>query len=209
MPVAARLARADDRRGGLLVDAVRLADLDVDEPGVGERLRRTRARVSAPAMQPVHCCMSARVASSMSSSAITSETAKRPPGRRTRATSRSTSRLVAGEVDARSWRSRRRRSRRGAGSPRCSPCGTRRSRRRPCSAFSRASASISSVMSRPMRLAGRADALGGDQHVDARRRSRGRGPSRPRAGRRRRSGCRSRGRRASAVSGSCSRSPSA
>ena len=31
-------------------------------------------------MQPVHAAMSARVASSMSSSAITSETAKRPPG---------------------------------------------------------------------------------------------------------------------------------
>ncbi len=31
-------------------------------------------------MQPVYACMSARVASCMSSSAITSETAKRPPG---------------------------------------------------------------------------------------------------------------------------------
>ena len=49
----------------------------------------------------------------------------------------------------------------------------------------------------------------GEQNVDARRRSRGRGPSRPRAVRRRRSGCRSRVRRASAVSGSCSWSPSA
>ena len=46
-------------------------------------------------MQPVHCCMSARVAASMSGSAITSETAKRPPGRRTRAASSSTCGLSA------------------------------------------------------------------------------------------------------------------
>ena len=46
-------------------------------------------------MQPVHSCMSARVASSMSGSAITSETAKRPPGRSTRAVSASTLRLSA------------------------------------------------------------------------------------------------------------------
>ena len=44
-------------------------------------------------MQPVHCAMSARVASSISGSAMTSETAKRPPGRSTRATSRSTAAL--------------------------------------------------------------------------------------------------------------------
>ena len=50
-------------------------------------------------MQPVHCSMSARVASSMSSSATTSLTAKRPPGLRTRAASRKTGGLVAGEVD--------------------------------------------------------------------------------------------------------------
>jgi hypothetical protein len=47
-------------------------------------------RVSAPATQPVYCSMSVRVASSMSESAITSETAKRPPGRSTRAASAST-----------------------------------------------------------------------------------------------------------------------
>ena len=46
--------------------------------------------VSAPATQPTYCAMSARVASSMSGSAITSETAKRPPGLSTRAVSRST-----------------------------------------------------------------------------------------------------------------------
>ncbi len=49
-------------------------------------------------MQPVHCCMSARVASSMSGSAITSETAKRPPGRSTRAASASTLRLSAARL---------------------------------------------------------------------------------------------------------------
>ena len=38
-------------------------------------------------MHPVHAAMSARVAVSMSASAITSETAKRPPGRSTRAAS--------------------------------------------------------------------------------------------------------------------------
>ena len=82
------LAGADDRRAGVLVDAVRLG---------GSRRRRSRRRrarrgsrraVSAPAMQPVHCChvgagglVHARVGD-------TSETAKRPPGRSTRAASR-------------------------------------------------------------------------------------------------------------------------
>ena len=56
------------------------------------------ARVSAPAMQPVHCAMSARVAASMSSSAMTSETAKRPPGRSTRAASRRTRALSAARL---------------------------------------------------------------------------------------------------------------
>ena len=42
--------------------------------------------------------MSARVASSMPSSAITSETAKRPPGRSTRAASASTTRLSAARL---------------------------------------------------------------------------------------------------------------
>ena len=73
----------------MLVDAVRLTDLDVVEAGVG-RWRSYSARVSAPAMQPTsggHVC---RVASSMSWSATTSETAKRPPGLSTRAVSRST-----------------------------------------------------------------------------------------------------------------------
>ena len=80
------------------MDAVGFADLDVDQSGGGER-RLVLGAVSAPAMQPVHCSMSARVASSMSGSAMTSETAKRPPARRTRAASRRTRRLVGGEVD--------------------------------------------------------------------------------------------------------------
>ena len=71
------------------MDAVGFAYLDIDQARVCECALNS-AWVSAPAMQPVYACMSARVASSMSSSAITSETAKRPPGRRTRATSRST-----------------------------------------------------------------------------------------------------------------------
>ena len=45
----------------------------------------TTASVSAPAMHPVQAAMSARVASSRSGSAITSETASRPPGVSTRA----------------------------------------------------------------------------------------------------------------------------
>ena len=87
-----RLAGADDRRAGVLVHAVRLGDLDLDQARAASACSNS-ARVSAPAMQPVHCCMSARVASSMSSSAITSEIAKRPPGLSTRAVSRSTLRL--------------------------------------------------------------------------------------------------------------------
>ena len=46
-------------------------------------------------MQPVHCAMSRRVSSSMSASATMSVTAKRPPGRRTRAASRKTDGLSA------------------------------------------------------------------------------------------------------------------
>jgi Fe-S-cluster-containing dehydrogenase component len=56
------------------------------------------ARVRAPAMQPVHSAMSARVAASMSGSAITSDTANRPPGRSTRAVSRSTRDLSAARL---------------------------------------------------------------------------------------------------------------
>ena len=79
----------------MLVHAVGLVDLDLLEARVAERVARTRLAVSAPAMQPVHCSMSARVAASMSGSAITSETAKRPPGRSTRAASARTFALVA------------------------------------------------------------------------------------------------------------------
>ena len=53
------------------------------------------SRVSAPAMQPVHACMSALVCSSMFGSAMTSETANRPPGLSTRAVSRRTLGLSA------------------------------------------------------------------------------------------------------------------
>ncbi len=60
--------------------------------------RSNSSRVSAPAMHPVQAAMSARVASSMSGSAITSETANRPPGRSTRAASRSTSALSAARL---------------------------------------------------------------------------------------------------------------
>ena len=90
------LAGAHDRRARVLVDAV---------GGDGSRSRpvrraasaeRNSSSVSAPAMHPVHWAMSALVASSMSASAMTSETAKRPPGRRTRAASRRTCGLVAG-----------------------------------------------------------------------------------------------------------------
>ena len=77
-------------RGGVFVDAVGLADLDSPRARRRREQSRNSASVSAPAMQPVHAAMSARVCSSMSGSAITSETANRPPGRRTRAASRIT-----------------------------------------------------------------------------------------------------------------------
>jgi hypothetical protein len=59
---------------------------------------RNSTSVRAPAMQPVHSRMSAFVASSMSGSAITSDTAKRPPGRSTRAVSAITVRLSAARL---------------------------------------------------------------------------------------------------------------
>ena len=93
-----RLARPDDRRPGVLVHAVRLAISTSSRPAAGAARANSR-RVSAPAMQPVQAAMSRRVAASMSSSAITSETAKRPPGRSTRAASAITALLVGREVD--------------------------------------------------------------------------------------------------------------
>ena len=63
------------------------------------RARSNSARVSAPAMQPVHCAMSARVASSMSVVRDHVGDGEAAAGRSTRAASRSTARLVAGEVD--------------------------------------------------------------------------------------------------------------
>ena len=99
-------------------------------------------------MQPVHCCMSRRVASSMSGSATTSLTAKRPPGRSTRAASRKTAglspeRLITQLEMITSIES----SGRGTSSIvplRNSTFSTPASRW-----FARASSSISSVMSRP------------------------------------------------------------
>ena len=84
-----RLAGADDRRGGVLVHAMGLAELGASRPAAASASRNS-CSVSAPAMQPVQACMSALVCSSMSGSAITSETANRPPGRSTRAASAST-----------------------------------------------------------------------------------------------------------------------
>ncbi|HEV7882285.1 MAG TPA: hypothetical protein VGO81_01880 [Solirubrobacteraceae bacterium] len=79
----------DHRCGGVLEDAMGLMDLDVHEAGrVSER--SNSARVSAPAMRPVQCAVSARVASSTSASAMTSAIATRPPARRTCAASRNT-----------------------------------------------------------------------------------------------------------------------
>ena len=76
----------------LLVDAVRLGDLDVDEAGGGERaLELVAGERAGDAAGP--CGHVGAVAASMSGSAMTSETAKRPPGRRTRAASRSTASL--------------------------------------------------------------------------------------------------------------------
>ncbi|HZI98232.1 MAG TPA: methyltransferase domain-containing protein [Actinomycetales bacterium] len=69
------------RPGGRFAVSDVVADTDMDD-----------------ATHPVHACMSARVASSMSVSAITSETANRPPGRSTRAASASTTRLSAARL---------------------------------------------------------------------------------------------------------------
>src|SRR5438270_4781084 len=107
------------------------------------------ARVSAPAMHPVHFAMSARVASSISGSAITSLTAKRPPGRRTRAVSRSTFALsperLMTQLEITTWTL-------SSGSGMSSMYPFRNSTfATPASlALRRASASISSVMSSPI-----------------------------------------------------------
>ena len=152
----------------MLVDAVGLADLDVDEAGRRERGARTPPRVSAPAMQPVHCC---HVGAGR----------RRPcPRRRSRRRPRSARRAAA------------------RAPPRASTCGLSPERLITqleittstlasgsgivldvaleeldvldaglALRSARASASISSVMSRPIGPAGRADAAGGEQHVDA------------------------------------------
>jgi hypothetical protein len=81
----------------VLVYPVGLGDLHVGEPGIAKRLLELDPGEGA-AMQPVHCSVSARVCASMSGSAITSETANRPPGRSTRAASRSTTALSAARL---------------------------------------------------------------------------------------------------------------
>ncbi len=43
-PTSGRLAGADDRRAGVLVDAMRLHDLDVLEPGGGEGILWERSK---------------------------------------------------------------------------------------------------------------------------------------------------------------------
>jgi hypothetical protein len=83
------LAGADDGRAGELMDAVGFAYLDVGEPATASPSRNSSS-VSAPAMHPVHCAMSARETSSMPGSAMTSETANRPPGFSTRNASANT-----------------------------------------------------------------------------------------------------------------------
>ena len=99
-------------------------------------------------MQPVQAAMSARVAASMSGSAMTSETAKRPPGRRTRAASASTLRLSPDrlmtqlEITTSTEAS-------GSGTSSMKPLRNSTFSAPAFAALARASASISSVMSRP------------------------------------------------------------
>src|ERR671910_1085698 len=75
-----------------------VSEISISSRPAAARASSNSARVRAPAMHPVHSCMSARVASSMSGSAITSETANRPPGFRTRAVSARTLRLSAARL---------------------------------------------------------------------------------------------------------------
>ena len=117
-------------------------------------------------MQPVHCSMSCLVASSMSASAITSETANRPPGLSTRAASRRT-RGLSPERLMTQFEMTTSTGRRGAGSASISPLRN--------STFSTPASPL--VRARELehlvghvqavRLAGRADPAGGEQHVDA------------------------------------------
>ncbi len=57
---------------------MRFSDLELLESDLAKLVAKV-VLVRAPAMQPVHCCMSRRVCLSMSGSATTSVTAKRPP----------------------------------------------------------------------------------------------------------------------------------
>ena len=92
------LTCADDRRSGVLVDPVGLRNSRSTSPAAVS-CSRNSCWVSAPAMQPVHACMSALVASSMSGSAITSETAKPSAGPEHPRGLGQHLGLVAGEVD--------------------------------------------------------------------------------------------------------------
>ena len=149
------------------------------------RGRRPRAaasnslRVSAPAMQPVHCCMSLRVASSMPSSAITSETAKRPPGRRTRAASRSTCGLSPDRLMTQFEMTTSTDSS-GSGIASISPLRNSTFSAPALRAFARASAEHLVGHVESVGLAGRSDALRATGARRCRRPSRGRAPSRPR-----------------------------
>ena len=102
----------------------------------------------APAMQPVNSSMSALVAASMSSSAITSETATRPPGRSTRAASAITFRLSPERLMTQLEITTSTLSA-GSGIASISPRSHTTFSAPALRWFSRARASISSVMSRP------------------------------------------------------------
>ena len=177
------------------MDAMRLVDLDILEARARSSSRSKSSRVSAPAMHPVHCCMSRRVASSMSGSATTSLTAKRPPGRRTRAASRKTrglspERLITQLEMITSIESS------GSGTSSIVPLSELDVLDPGLALVSRGRdrASRRSCRGRRPCPPGRLDALRAGRR--SRRPSPGRAPSRPRGDRRRRWGCRSRARRA-------------
>ena len=111
--------------------------------------RGTPRSSSAPATQPIQSSMLRRIAAGTSPRTTTSETAKRPPGFSTRKASASTRSLSADEVDDAVRDDHVHASCRAAGCARSRPSGTRHSSSPAFCWFSRASASISSVMSRP------------------------------------------------------------
>ena len=146
-----RLDGAHDRRRGVLVHAVGLADLDVDQAGRGERAARTppgsarRRRIRSTA-----ACR-ARVASSMPGSAITSETARRPPGA-ARARPRAAPRRLSPERLITQFEITTSTVASASGISSMCPCTNSTFAAPAAAAFARASASISSVMSSPIAL---------------------------------------------------------